>query len=147
MGKSGNTRGKKDHFPVKKGKQTPQLCSYCEMSKNQSMPAILRRQYRQITSQKKPFHRRTPLCKQHFSKRWVKPISHEIGFFYCPHPHQLDQVTISQAFHSFQRPRVKSGILTGWLPFATERSESSQMEESVAASYTFISVGKPFWRH
>ena len=41
-----------------------------------------------------------------------------------PPPGAGQAVTIPNRGHVFQRPRVKSGNSTGWLPFATDHSES-----------------------
>jgi hypothetical protein len=46
-----------------------------------------------------------------------------------------------------QRPRVKSGKSTAELRFAFDRSLSWTTALSAAASYTFMSVGRPSRRH
>ena len=55
--------------------------------------------------------------------------------------------TISSGGFVSQRPRVKSGKAAGSLPLATEISDSSHTALSAAASYTFMSVGRPSRRH
>ncbi len=55
--------------------------------------------------------------------------------------------TISSCGHVSQRPRVKSGNATGRLPRPTDTSDSSHTADSAAASYTFMSVGRPSCRH
>ena len=46
----------------------------------------------------------------------------------------------------FHAPRVKSGISTGMLPFNTDFSLNSVMQDHAAASYTSMSRGRPLRR-
>ena len=46
----------------------------------------------------------------------------------------------------FHAPRVKSGISTGMLPFNTDFSLNSVMQDHSAASYTSMSRGRPLRR-
>src|SRR5206468_7285018 len=52
-----------------------------------------------------------------------------------PRPCAGQAVTIPNRGHVFQRPRVKSGNSTGWLPFATDHSESGVTTLRATASY------------
>src|SRR5204862_3986771 len=49
----------------------------------------------------------------------------------------LHMCTISSGAVVFQRPRVKSGMLTGWPPFATDSQLVCTTALNAAASYTF----------
>ena len=56
-------------------------------------------------------------------------------------------VTTSRGGFVRQHPLVKSGKSMGWPRLATDISDSGVTALSAAASYTFISVGMPPWRH